>query len=245
MRITRAAVERLFGTDQCRRLEPPLEALRDRQRFARLHYQFASKALTETLPQELPLSDVIERTIPWHPEQREMLDECLTIVEANVIACAQSMHALLDNLAHVIYFGMGMNLDKNLELGERAICLGRIASRVKTRDGTEVLGQSLDGIGDDSAYLSALVNHGKHRSLVPMVLHIDPPARHQGCTSNYQLEFGAFTYDNMPFPARAAFDFLEQDYLRLATKVVETGGALNQWLLDGVQAALPSTGNTD
>jgi hypothetical protein len=235
LRVTRDSVTSLFGADQRALLEPVLEALRDRQRFARLHYQCASRALHEFLPAQLSLSEVIARTVPWDAEQRGALDDCLTVVEANVLACVQSLHAQLDNLAHVVYFGTGMDRHADFRLPNRAITLNKVRSAVARLEGARRVADSLSAFRDGSVYLSALVNHGKHRSLVPLMLHVDPPIPGRKSAPNYRLEFGSFNYDNKPFAARAVLDFLEQDYLRLSAQVVETGCALNKWLLEQIR----------
>lgn len=227
LRVTRGAVEQLFGTAQLRLLDPCLETVRDRQTYARYHYQEACKALAEGLPPELSFQEVLERTSPWKSKEQQELDDCLTRVSANFLACAQNMHALLDNLSHVIYFALGWNLHPKLKLPERDVSLYKIKSTIDLNTDAARVAKLLNQASSEAPYLAALINHCKHRSLVPFILRIDAP---QGDEPPYMLECSAFTYDKTPYAARPFAEVLEIEYRKRSTWVVDVGRALNSTL---------------
>lgn len=206
-----------------------LESIRDRQRYAHYHFQEYRRLLSEHIDDRLTSKSIYEITFAFEPNQREELDLCLSHASANVVACVQSLHSLGDILAHVVYFALGLNTGES-KLRERDVSLSSVARLLKQNPAFVKLVTIFDGILSDPefVYLTALVNHSKHRSIVDPVLSVDPPVEGQ---PPYVLLFEAFTYDETPHPQHNIQSVLESTYDWLSQEIVECGNALNLVLL--------------
>ncbi|MFN7520176.1 MAG: hypothetical protein ACK5Q0_06400, partial [Lysobacteraceae bacterium] len=141
---------------------------------------------------------------------------------AEIIACVQSMHAVADTLAHVIYFALAMDRNGATKLNERDVSARSLTKKLplgKIREMVETLKES-----DGFVYLESLVNHCKHRSLVPIPYHYDlsgEPSARQG------FWFAEFTHDGVSHVAREVDGYLKAEYERQSRLVIAIGNVLN------------------
>lgn len=181
--------------------------------------------LKEHIDARLPSESIYSITWPVDPEERSSLDSCFMMVEAHAIACAQAIHAIADNLAHVVYFALGVNLGTNA-LQERDVTIHRVISTLDAHvpNSAEVTHSLCTLLGDPSFQaVDAFVNVTKHRGFAATRLNVDPP----DSTAPYTLEFGAFAYRDVPRPEREIEDVLAPAYSAASRAVVETGNAVN------------------
>lgn len=225
---TREHVLRRYGDNQLQVVRKCLESIIDRQRYAGYHFHEHMRLLEEHIDAKLPSTSIYKVTLPLDAHLQADLDFCLTRVSANIVACVQSMHSLADILAHVIYFASGLNLQPR-PLSEQAIYIHTVAKRLSADDMYYPVTEILEEIAGNSdfVYLSALVNHSKHRSIVGTVLSVDPPADGR---PPYVLLFDEFSYKGMTYERRPIQPYLEPTYSWLSSRIVDCGNALNSVL---------------
>ena len=225
---TRERVENRYGDSQLQLVRKCLESIVDRQRYAGYHFHEHHRLLSEHIDERLTSKSIYEIALAFEPTEQAELDLCLTRVSANIVACVQSMHSLVDILAHVVYFALGKNTGSE-KLKEQEISLASVVRLLNKAPTLAELANILEGISKhpDFAYLNALVNHSKHRSIVGTVLSVDPPAEGR---APYVLLFDEFTYRDRSYPRRDIKPFLEPTYACLSQEIVNCGNALNRVL---------------
>lgn len=224
---TRQHVRRLFGKDQLELAKPCLNSVVDRQTYARIHYQDAKAKVdfyTQTVLQEASLIDVAlgdqEATGEFNIFIRE--------VGAHLTACVQSIHALPDILAHVIYYCLGLNRTGGA-LKDRDICAGSILKLLKRESHLDPIAALLESLvsAETFVHLAALTNQAKHRSIVFPSMNEDLTGLRQ---RRHIVVFPAFVHDENLYPQVFADDFLAVEYERSSQCVVQTGIELNALL---------------
>jgi hypothetical protein len=155
---------------------------------------------------------------------------------ANYVACIQSIHALSDTLAHVIYFGLAMALDKATRLKDRDISLYNVWSKLSAvPDGVnlQVLLKELRE-HPEFRYLNRLTNLTKHRAIMD--------ARHtvslvEGEPDGFRLP--SFKADEETYPARWLEPVLSSEFRRQNVLHIDIGCELNDILAKRLSACPP------
>ena len=225
---TRRLIELRHGPAQLHLARYCLRSATDRQAHARYHFQEAKKILAEHIDARLDTQSIYDLTWPTDPESWGELTHCLMKAEANIIACAQCVHSLGDILAHVVYYGLGLNLQPRV-LRERDVSLSNVHQKVSGNLLFAEVAGSLAALASDDSYksLDAVVNHSKHRGLVGQTLSVEPT----GSNEPYALEFGAFSYRDIAYAGSEVQNILAPAYEMVSRAVVATGNALNRALL--------------
>lgn len=224
---TRSLIEAAFGHDQLDLARPSLKSVVDRQEYARYHYQEAMRLLARFTDEYLTHKPLI--AVIWSNDHNDRLafEELMTQLGAHSIACVQSIHALSDILAHMLYFSLGLN--RVAELKEQNVNATTVTAVLKA-DPTHVeLAHCLDHFtsGDSFNHLAALANHSKHRSIVQPRLNEDLSGLR---ADRHEVRFSSFTYKGTAFPEVTIKSLLESEYARCAELVVGTGEKLNHAL---------------
>lgn len=224
---TRSLIEDAFGRDQLELARPSLKSVVDRQEYARYHYQEAMRLLarfTDEYLMRMPLIAVI-----WSNDHNDQLafEELMTQLGAHSIACVQSIHALPDILAHMLYFSLGLNRFAGLK--EQNVNATTVTAVLKADSAHVELAHCLDRLtsGDCFNHLAALANHSKHRSIVQPQLNEDLSGLRTDC---HEVRFSSFAYKGTAFPEVTIKSLLEPEYARCAELVVGTGEKLNHVL---------------
>ncbi|QLQ02290.1 MAG: hypothetical protein HZY77_04945 [Thiobacillus sp.] len=226
--LTRQLIEQRYGREQLYRARHCLRAVHERQRHARYHFQEAKRLLKTHIDDRLETESIHALTLFPEAKERATLDECLMMVEANMIACAQGIHSIPDSLAHVVYFALGQNLGpkplKECDVSVRSIVTVLAASTPKHIEIEHIL----RGVADQPSFaaLNAIVNHGKHRGIVEPCLAIEPVGR----DTPYAMEFGAITYGGRNYPEREIEEVIAPAYEVASHAVVDIGNAINRAL---------------
>lgn len=183
----------------------------------------SKRLLEEHIDAKLDKQTIYDLTWPTDPENWGELMHCLMKVEANLIACAQAVHALGDILAHAAYFAMGINLGPKA-LQEDKINLSSVEGLALSDPKFNDVGRKLQILRNDHGFIgiAALVNHSKHRGLIEPRLSVEP-----NDTTPYVMEFGAFRYRTKDYAERGVQDVLGPGYDAASKAVVDTGNAIN------------------
>lgn len=222
-------VKASYGKMQAELAYQSLSSTIDRQEYARFHYHNA-KNLFDAYVGKLhsPMSFLKVSTGGGGEGEYDEFNQCIWEIGAHVTACVQSLHAMADIFAHAIYYALGYNL-KPSPLSERDINLNAVKRKLEQTAKHNNLAHELASLasGDDFAYLGALANHSKHRSLIRPGLWVNLTGKK---LEPYTLEFQEFTFDNTSYPRRSILPFLQSEFDRQSLRIIESGNALNSVL---------------
>jgi len=218
-----------YGKTQAELAYQSMNSTIDRQEYARYHYRNA-KSLFETCVGKFdsPVNR-LKISTGGNEDARDEFNQCIWEIGAHVTACVQSLHAMGDIFAHAIYYALGYKLKQPPPLLERKICLYAVRRELNRTPEHQNLAQELNLLasGDDFAYLGALSNHSKHRSLVRSWLWVDLTDKK---LDTYTLEFQEFIYDERPYSRRLVLPFLQSEFDRQSLRIFEIGNVLNSVL---------------
>lgn len=220
----RRNVEVKFGRAQLELLRPCLDSVVSRQHYASYHYHEAKKRFDAILGISADEESLFMRMLGTEDADGESYRQNEWEAGAHVLACVQSLHALADTLGHAIYFSLGMNLVKKTALGERQINLQSVIDKLAGEFSGRTLVVLLKSLinDDDYTYLSDLVNHSKHRSVVRASVQIDMTG-----AQSHGLIFASFRRGDVHHPQRRVKELLTAEYDRQARLLVSIGQTLN------------------
>ena len=108
IQLSRNLIKQRHGVAQLALARNALRAVTVRLDHARYHFLELKRLLREHIDDELVEQNLYDIALPggkgW-----DALQEGLVKVEAHMIACAQSVHAVPDALAHLAFFAAGLN----------------------------------------------------------------------------------------------------------------------------------------
>ncbi|PTQ76657.1 hypothetical protein C8R26_11556 [Nitrosomonas oligotropha] len=220
----------LYGEKQSDLLSPCIYSIVDREFYARFHFKEGTKLLKEFLEDKDDQNALIMLVL--HKDQDESSEFYLRRrqAKAHMVACMQSLHALSDTLAHVVYFATGQNRDKKTCLESKKVLMFSVQKALEldpTKAEIEgLLKQLTEHI--DYRYLADIVNHSKHRRIigtpfsVSMIEDADQPP--------YGLQLEAFEYEGRTHSSKWLEPFLEREYKRQADLIIQIGEKLNRWV---------------
>jgi hypothetical protein len=236
---TRELVRRQYGPAQEDLLSPCLESLVARQFYAGYHMANFERLVVERLA---------DASDGWHVEQlllaanfgesnqNRLLRQQLA---AEATACASSLHCLLDTLAHAAAYSLGMNLGADA-FTEKQINLGAVQKRLVASGSSPPVADALARINQatDVAYLEALVNHSKHRSVIRPNFVFGAFSGLPG----FSIEFEAFAFQHdrrsppVEYARREVKSSLEKAHGVLSPWIVDVGRLLLDELREGAAA---------
>jgi hypothetical protein len=221
---TRQLVERQHGRPQLWLLNPCLDSLNERAVYSSYRFIEYKRLLRESIDSKLSKKDLFELTFRPEAKDQNELAVQLYRVRANIVACLQSLHCLADTLAHAIYYSSGLNLSPRTALRERDISNKKVIAALSPLPKFSTVQSILQQVADSAEfkYLSAIVNHSKHRSIIKPVVAVDFRT-----DAPYAIEFSAFTYAGEDYEMRDVKKVLEPTYSILSSKMAECGIALN------------------
>lgn len=192
----------------------------DRQEYARYHYHNAKSLFDAYVGKLHSPIDFMKSSFEGSEEQ----NRCIWEIGANVTACVQSLHAIADTFAYAMYHALGYNL-KPSPLSERNISINSVKHILQQTQEHQSLVQELALLvsGEDYAYLHALTNHSKHRSLIRTGMWGDLTGKKP---EPYTLEFQEFSYGKK-YPRRSILPFLQSEFDRQSLRIHEAGNVLN------------------
>lgn len=229
--------------DRTQRCWDSLQSIVSRQKFAIYHYREFKRLVAVRFPagrtheQELmALFTMSDQTWANLANERE--------AAAHVVACLQSLHAVSDTLAQVIYLALGPLVPDLEGLGDARADMHRVFKALASSSICTNLHGLLGRLVEhpDFVYLSDVVNHVKHRRILGPNTMVDVD---EDGLAVPLIELRAFDH---PVPrqvrryaARNVDDFLTSEYDRQSQCVVEAGMAINQILLAVEASATPAS----
>lgn len=215
----RRDVERLFGKDQLRPLNQCLRTINDRRAFARYHYQEAENKM-RAVTQDRTEPELTAALLGAFDTDELSFDGMRFEAYAHTVACIQNMHAVADNMIHFVYYALGLNLDPTCSIkNERNVTWGKVKKNLPLGPVKE----GLTSLNEDPgfAYLAALSNHSKHRSIIEVDYTISYESAAHG------LRFTPFAYGDAPYPAKWVNSTLRDEYHRQEDLIYSIGTNVN------------------
>jgi hypothetical protein len=230
MSLTRELVRARWGEQELEALRPVLRTVTTRLIHARIHFQDYQRLVNEHLRQPL------ETGTPWWELMWENEEKGIgasnyffVAAEGYVYASVQALHAIADNLAHVVYYGLGWNVGQKIPLSKVSLATVRaqLVREATTSPELAPLHQQLEALCTASAYeaLSDVTNHIKHHGGLPVRVGWGESEE-----APYEVLLSAFSRKQQTQPPREVAAFLEEAYDTMSRAVVATGLALNEWL---------------
>lgn len=230
MTLTRELVEKKYGADQLEVLRPVLRAVSTRLLHARIHWQdyrrLVQSHFEEPIQQGVPWWEMM-----WTSDEKDYGANNYFFVasEGYVYACIQALHAIADNLAHVVYYVLGWNFEGKppLHRVSMATVLERLRSLADSSSGGAAILEVFQTLDASSEYqaLANATNHLKHHGGLPVRVGWG-----QKEDLPYTVQLGSFMRNGEPQPQREVSEYLETTYEAMSRATVKIGCALNDWL---------------
>ncbi|ACT49934.1 hypothetical protein [Methylovorus glucosotrophus] len=222
---TRRLVVTAFGEAQGKLVQESVRSVIERQRFCSYHFQEAMR-LSKTFEKKhmVNLQSLLELQVLGAEKHERAFQLYILKAGAHSIAAVQSLHAIPDIFAHVIYFATAQNL-QSYTLNELEISLPTVIKCLKKDATLSKLTTSLVSLqsGENWTHLAAVSNASKHRSVIRSAYNEDMSGIR---TELRELQFSSFTRKQEFYPAISLKDLLAPEYDRLSKIVVNTGNQL-------------------
>lgn len=170
----RRTVEAYFGEDRANHCWKSLQSIVERQSFAGYHFREYLRLIAVRFPAGRTHE---EELITMFTNDDQALRNLRVEQEAaaHVVACMQSIHAVNDTLAHVIFWALAPIWPRLEQLGEHGVDLSRLGGVLSDGPLTVEMNAMIKTLIEhpDMVYLSDVVNHGKHRRIVGPKIMID------------------------------------------------------------------------
>ena len=225
---TRNRIRTIFGQAQLKLVDSPLASVERRQCYAQFHYQEATALLrtyVTTRLSQVPLMDVV---LGANDLLRSEYNELRFQIEAHLLACVQSMHAIADTLSHVAYYSLGLNLESK-PLLESNISARAVLNHISGRPDLGPVHLQLRALVEEPGflYLNALANHSKHRSIIRTSVSERLQSRGPDRVS---IGFVAFRHKDKQYNEVNAHAYLETEFSREVELCVSLGLAIDDVL---------------
>lgn len=211
----------LFGASRLSIVKDSLRTLSHRREFCKFHFQAATTLMDDGI-KGLDDSEVAAAMLGGRDSQDWQFQSARFQAYAHIVACVHSLHAVGDNIAYLIYFALGMDLDGRSRLRkEKDICPDSVMKRLTFGAVKQALEEFFNDRG--YVYVRALSNHSKHRSLIDLPYRMDfvsAPATHG-------LVFDRFSYDGVSYDLKWAVPTLRDEFNRQERVIGRLGAAIN------------------
>jgi hypothetical protein len=227
IKATRDLLTRCYGPSQLALARNALRATTVRLDHAAYHFREVRRLLREHIDDKLVERDIYDIAMPGGDEW-EVLQDGLLQVEAHMIACAQSIHAVPDAVAHVAFYSAGLNLIAK-PIRENKVSLKVLLETGALRFAVwNPVEACLDAMVKNSslAALDAVVNYNKHRGLPDPTLQLEPNDR----AAPYAMQFEAFSFGGSVRPRVEVERLLAPAYAAVSQGAVNAGNAINSAL---------------
>jgi hypothetical protein len=219
----------MFNYEQERLVRESTRSVNDRKGFASYHFTEAMR-LSHTFERKYlgATETILDMHIQGAEKKRLAFERYMFKAGAHSLAAVQSMHAIPDIFAHVLYFATGQNLKpRPLKLAD--ISRRSVADSLSRDSAFTTLSTPLAALqsGTGWRHLSAVCNMSKHSSVVRSEFNEDWTETRP---NHRELRVSSFERQGVSFPSKSLRDFLEPEYDRLSLAVIEIGNELNACL---------------
>ena len=224
MAETRNLIQLLYGREQLEMAMPALRSVIDRRDYAYFHYNEAND-LFQAFAEEHLVSEPLLWVIHQSDESSSEFHRLITKIGAHVVACIHSLHAIVDIMAHAIYYSLAMNLSENA-LREAHISASTVLKILGDSAELSIVHRRMTELasGGRADHLAALSNCSKHRSIILTAMTEDWTG---GELERHRLTLGGFSYKDRWFPDARVKDFATDEYDRIAQLIVDAGNAVH------------------
>jgi len=237
LRLTQQLVREVFGATQWNRAHPSVRSLADRPEFCRYHYHLATDMLDSYI------ASLGEHGLWGIFEDRNEFNYLMLKVRANIVAFVQSLHAVADTCAHALYYALALDAAFK-PVKERDINAAEVLRRLKRQcDDGRVEFYDIHRrfreltLGDDYAYLHALVNTLKHRAIVRPELNEDATGKRE---EKWILFLEPFFYDGVLYRKVNVREFMRREHDRIQALTVDIGRSVNDLLSTRLDVKAPA-----
>lgn len=220
-------VERLYGHEQRKALNPSLSSLGLKLFLCHYHSSEARQALkTFNSIGDYDQASAVHFLLSWASgaEGSDKLYEAQFIIKANVVAFAQSLHSTADILAQIIYHGFNFEAHNNGKIQNKWRYISNISNKLYEIGIAADVKQSIDRFldTDEYKYLRAFVNTLKHHALVDINYSVN--------ATGHGIVITNFEYDDEEWPKRSVEDFLNKSSTVVNNGIIKIGQDMTKYL---------------
>lgn len=221
LKILRQKVKTVHGEKQLQKLDPCLNSIAERHLFAQFHFDQAEEAIISYLDGNMGDKDLLLMMLSPEERERHNFNDNRWKAKAHIHACLQNMHCIADTMGHVVYFSLALNDAKK----ESDISIKNVRNWIKKKSKYNVLTASIEELitNDDYAYLEAIVNHSKHRSIIDLNLVLSFIPEEPSPT----LESKPFAHKGKGYDKRPIREYLKDEFYRQGKLIVSIGNEIN------------------
>lgn len=187
----------LRGDDQVDLFRFSVRSLSDRIDYAQYHIDEATRLIT-------PFR---EAGGPRPEDDHTPFNTAMMHAAAHFLACLQSLHACADICAHVVYYGLGFNLDPKA-IKERDIGASSVLRKIPDSAVSLALRRLVED--PEFEYLDAVVNHSKHRAVIRTPYTFEPQNAFDE-SSWHGIKLWRFERLGRSYPSQRAEEFLKTE----------------------------------
>jgi hypothetical protein len=228
-RETGHLIERVFGRAQAKLAEESMRSVTDRQSFSSFHFAEVQRLVRDFERRHMAGTATILELHAAGAEKKERAFQRLMIeAGAHATAALQSLHALPDIFAHVLYFATAQD-KRECALDEAKVSAPSVARCLQTDARFLSLAAPLKALqsGAGWKHLAAISNSSKHRSVVRASYNEDWTGTR---AQRREIQFSEFRKGSSAFPSTGVKALLEPEYVRLMSKIIEAAHLLNEQL---------------
>ena len=224
----RAVIEQVrsaHGSERADKVESAVGSIELRQIICNYHKETYADAYNQYLPANASKKKAISTF--FHKSENEIAEwkQMYIACAANAIGYMQSAHAVVDTMAHVIYYALALEDTTATALKSHRISMHDVLKVLKEPRYTNIVSSSQRWISDaNHKYLSDFTNQVKHRSLVTVtdLLELDPAA-----LRTHGLKFEEFEKDGKTHNSVYIDEFINGFHEHFFTGVFKIGEEIN------------------
>jgi len=200
----------------------------DRQEYAAFHYFEIKSLFADFVKTQLQDQSLLEAVFFGDDEVNDKHNRFHIQVGAHALGCIQSLHALADIAAHAVYFSLSLNKAAN-PLPEQGVGFRSVLKLLEQDTALLAVTNQLAALeGGQFLQLTALANHGKHRSIVRVGLSEDQTGI---ATQKHELRFPSFEYKGISYYETEVVSFLQCEFDRINHAIVDLGVSIHESLV--------------
>ena len=229
------AVLAMYGDEYAKELKPIIHSFYWKFRIAEYHIREAKDVFTRKLA-----DDEVQRQVKLlkamfgglGDAEMEQIGNLLLENEAHIIAYAQTVHSVADNLASIIYYSVNFKKEFK-EFKQDKYYLSDIKNELQKKQIYDEIVKKIDNLlmSKEFDYLSAFTNTIKHTRL----LDHDTLTIAMISTENHGLVFNTFRYKkdkkDKIYQQKNANKIIDSEYYQLKRLYLEIGIAVNNVLI--------------
>lgn len=216
----RQGVRSVHGDAQLELVNPCLRTIVDRRGFAHYHYIQAQRLIDEVTAGRESY-DVFAALMGVYDTEDQQFSASRFRAYSNVVACVQSLHSIFDNIVHLVYYVLGLNLSGEAPINVRDITWTRVKALLEEGDVLHALREFSSG--QDFIYISDLNNHSKHRAIIDVCYSMQL----EEAGESHGLRIKPFTYEKREYEPRWALPTLKSEWERQQQLIIRIGQGLN------------------